>query len=256
MSVKRLYYRLSQAAEILGCAVDDLVHLAANRQTRLGIVWEADSFYPQSVIHPIDLDSDGQPKQIDNYQGFVYIDCGYLVEAERTGRFTCTAVELPDGRVVSLTALHEEGLGHIHASVEELFIHQNELAALQKLVDGGPDADVTPSTEWDSKTDQDAVDPNEYNKKCADLFDPVTVAFLETLFPADNRWAKWSERAARNGLIDARNGRGTFNPYLAGLWFLRQGIAGWDHARVMRRLTRNLPARSRDQADLLTGEPE
>jgi hypothetical protein len=87
------------------------------------------------------------------------------------------------------------------------------------------------------------------------LFDPVTVAALEKMFPADGKWAGWAEHASRNeGLKAARTGRGRFNPYLAGIWFAGKGIKGWDLAFCRRRLGNNLPARSRDSKHLLTGE--
>lgn len=82
-------------------------------------------------------------------------------------------------------------------------------------------------------------------------FDPVTVATLEAMFPARDQWAKWAERAARNGLIGARVGRGKFNPYAAGKWFLTQGEPGWTEARLYRVLGKNLPARSTDKRELL-----
>lgn len=89
------------------------------------------------------------------------------------------------------------------------------------------------------------------------LFDPVTVAALEKMFPADGKWAGWAEHASRNeGLKAARAGRGRFNPYLAGIWFAGKGIKGWDLAFCRRRLGSNLPARSLDSKHLLTGELE
>lgn len=82
-------------------------------------------------------------------------------------------------------------------------------------------------------------------------FDPVTVATLEAMFPARGQWAAWAERAKRNGLIGARVGRGKFNPYTAGKWFLTQGEPGWTEARLYRVLGKNLPARSTDKRELL-----
>lgn len=87
----------------------------------------------------------------------------------------------------------------------------------------------------------------------ADLFDPVKPAVLERMFPARGKWSEWAERAARNGLKDARDGRAAFNPYRAALWFLQQGEAGWDLARCHRVLVNNLPARSRGEEYRLTG---
>jgi hypothetical protein len=88
------------------------------------------------------------------------------------------------------------------------------------------------------------------------LFDPVKVKTLEKMFPASGKWKNWVERAKSNKLIDARVKRGYFNPYRAALWFLQKGIEDWDLARCHRVLAKNLPARSRDNAHLLTGELE
>jgi hypothetical protein len=85
----------------------------------------------------------------------------------------------------------------------------------------------------------------------AALFDPVTRVALEAMFPASGKWAGWCERAKRNGLLAARPVRGRFNPYIAGLWFLEQGIPGWDQAKLMRVLHSRLPARSLDKRALL-----
>ncbi|NBQ68738.1 MAG: hypothetical protein EBU46_07870 [Nitrosomonadaceae bacterium] len=90
------------------------------------------------------------------------------------------------------------------------------------------------------------------DKILSELFDPVPVASLEKMFPADGEWKSWAERASRNGLKAAREGRAKFNPYKAALWFINKGITGWDLARCFRVLANNLPARSRDEAHLLT----
>ena len=90
----------------------------------------------------------------------------------------------------------------------------------------------------------------------AAMFDPATVKALEKMFPAGGQWAKWAEKASSNGLIDSRVGRAVFNPYNAGHWFLSKGIADWDIARLNRKLASNLPARSKDNAYLLTGNIE
>jgi len=102
-----------------------------------------------------------------------------------------------------------------------------------------------------------ATTPTEANheKNLAVLFDLVTVAALEKTFPADGQWKNWAERASRSGLKDAaKEGRGKFNPYKAAVWFLSQGIVGWDLARCHRALVNNLPARSLDDKHLLTGD--
>lgn len=92
------------------------------------------------------------------------------------------------------------------------------------------------------------------DEAAAALFDGVTCAVLEKMFPADGKWKSWCERAARNGLKVAKIERKKFNPYKAARFFLDQGIKDWDWARCKRVLANNLPERSKDQEFLLTGK--
>lgn len=95
----------------------------------------------------------------------------------------------------------------------------------------------------------------DHNETLAALFDPLPVEALAKIFMTDvTQWEKWAERADRNGLKSARQGRKIFNPYKAGMWFVRNGAEGWDDARLYRTLANNLPARSRDNKHLLTGD--
>ena len=102
---------------------------------------------------------------------------------------------------------------------------------------------------------------NCIDAKLAALFDDVTVENLAKMFTTSNvetkslsKWKAWQNNAKENGLIEARQGHGKFNPYKAGLWFLTKKIQGWDTARLYRTLANNLPARSLDDKYLLTGE--
>ncbi len=92
----------------------------------------------------------------------------------------------------------------------------------------------------------------------AALFNPVKAAQLEAMFPDSGKWAKYTERAARNGLkIAAFQSRAMFNPYRAAVWWLATtGPEGWKWERCLRVLANNLPARSIDAKHLLTGEYE
>lgn len=136
-----------------------------------------------------------------------------------------------------------------------------ELAAMAKVpvtetampaatVEVGADETASEEKKTTEATNEDGNDDANF----AALFDPVTVEALEKMFPASGKWVSWAERAARNGLEKCRNGRAKFDPYKAGQWFLDQGIAGWDIARVRRVLGNNLPDRSLDSKYLLTGE--
>ena len=95
--------------------------------------------------------------------------------------------------------------------------------------------------------------PEDYLLRIAALFDPVKVGQLEAMFPADGQWGKYAERAHRNGLVIAREGRGVFNPVLAADWWVsKQGpsACSWKWERCLKVLERNLPPRSEAQRGL------
>lgn len=104
------------------------------------------------------------------------------------------------------------------------------------------------------KTPTKSINPSPSEDDLARLFDPVTVGALEKMFPAGEKWKSWAERAKRNDLLKAREGRAKFNPYKAAQWFLDQNIPGYDKARCNRTLVNNLPDRSKHLAHLLTGD--
>lgn len=109
--------------------------------------------------------------------------------------------------------------------------------------------------ELQEKTSSCAGGDVSLDEMLVNLFDPVTIEFVAKMFPVkDDKWKRWAERAADNGLKGARTGRGKFNPYLAALWFLTKGENDWDLARCYRVLANNLPPRSRDQRHLLADE--
>jgi len=143
------------------------------------------------------------------------------------------------------------------------WLEENEPRIQWRFPDPAAQGDAESSTGGDATEDeepeQDANSPpisEEVGTQFARLFDSVTVAALEKMFPADAKWKIWAERAARNGLCAAREGRAMFNPYLAGIWFVRKGNNGWDLARCRRVLAKNLPDRSRGSEHLVTGDLE
>lgn len=78
-----------------------------------------------------------------------------------------------------------------------------------------PERDAPPAT-----APSERPSPEVDLLQLAALFDPVKVAQLETMFPSNDQWGKYAERAQRNGLIKARVGRRAFNPVLAAEWWL------------------------------------
>lgn len=144
-----------------------------------------------------------------------------------------------------------------------------ELARQDASAGEGPRTTGPDGGDSEQDTTQAATTSNDHitgtgtaDEDLAVLFDPVSVAALAKMFPtrkdeqaALDDWKKFANRAARNGLADARAGRRQFNPYKAGLWWLRtQTPTGWDAARLNRVLAKNLPARHRDSSHLLTDD--
>jgi len=126
------------------------------------------------------------------------------------------------------------------------------------LPDGFPRAVYIPNTAPAGKDiaagsgAKQAGEPDD--EEFARLFDPVRIPQLEAMFPDGDRWRGYAERAHRNGLKAARDGAALFNPYRAARWWLTKGPDGWTWERCKRKLASNLPTRSRDSKNLLTGE--
>ena len=155
---------------------------------------------------------------------------------------------LPDMTEVGGTQESSCGMPKL-GTAETTVSGQNTASQTDEIVISRQDAsDDTGDVRTNADTDHD---PDE---TLAALFDPVPVESLEKMFPAFGKWKDWAERAARNGLIGAREKRAMFNPYRAAKWFHIRGNDGWDISRCNRALANNLPPRSLDQRHLLTGE--
>ena len=157
----------------------------------------------------------------------------------------------------SIRALETSPLWANRPERDTLLAQYRNRLVLQVKGDPEPDADVQQGNErLDAQDGQgsDAEHHADHDATLAALFDPVAVPQLEAMFPASGKWASYANYAPRNGLKDARMGRGVFNPYLAALWWLGTGPAGWDRSKCMRKLANNLPARSLDSKYMLTGD--
>ena len=125
--------------------------------------------------------------------------------------------------------------------------------------DTQPQAEAVRDDDSSNQSSDETVDDCSIDEKLAALFDALTVENLANMFPTDSnkttkKWKGWQNNAKQNGLFKARESHGKYNPYKAGLWFLKKKINGWDIARLNRTLANNLPARSRDDKHLITGE--
>lgn len=136
-------------------------------------------------------------------------------------------------------------LSEVKADIENSIIHLSQVKADIEKLNKAQEISI------DQKTITSDYDIEE---QLASLFDSVPVKALEKMFPANDKWRNWADKAKATGLICARKERAKFNPYQAGMWFIRKGMEGWDEARLYRTLANNLPARSRASKHLLTGD--
>ncbi len=114
----------------------------------------------------------------------------------------------------------------------------------------------TSDTSKEGEGEQKQLEPVLVPEIC-DLFDAISQAEIAAMFEkvTQDEWGSYFERAARNGLIDARQGDvrpWQYNPAKVADWLVRKGHYARDYAD--RRLANNLPKRSKDYKYLITGE--
>lgn len=88
----------------------------------------------------------------------------------------------------------------------------------------------------------------------AELFDPLSRAGIAALFNMIDKetWHNYFQRAARNGLIKARQQGPTnfcYNPFLVGEWLIKNN-AECTQDQIDRKLANNLPRRSKSMKEL------
>lgn len=139
------------------------------------------------------------------------------------------------------------------ADLEREYLSSSEPVEPTAAAPGGSTEVKQNVTTWQESARTIADDGSNLAK----LFDPVKIEQLEAMFPDDGKWASYAERAERNGLKKcARVGRGLFNPFRAAEWWIKRGPVRWKWEQCLRKLANNLPTRSRDSRNLLTGEYE
>lgn len=107
--------------------------------------------------------------------------------------------------------------------------------------------DLTEDAEAEQEQEVDPADA-----KFAKLFPLAAPAALESMFPANGKWAAWALRAGRTELKLARRGRALFNPYLAAIWWLvTKKPEGWDNEKCLKVLAKNYPSETEDHHELL-----
>lgn len=122
-----------------------------------------------------------------------------------------------------------------------------EVAAQKEKVEDNQTENVIPKPE--ANACETGIEPDS---DIARLFPSVPYSVLEKMFPAGGKWEKWTKRAGRNGLSDARSGRGLYNPHTASCWWLtKKKPEGWDSARCLKVLATNYPEETQDYHHLL-----
>lgn len=127
----RDYYPLPLAASIIGCAIDDLIHWAANGRIRLGVLFSIDwaspdyyTCYLNDIDHPIDTP--------DNFQGFAYVqESSFLSMEQQGGDLGFNEVRTLGNVIIHNSPGRFEGYyGCDFRSVDGIFIHRTDLLPL------------------------------------------------------------------------------------------------------------------------------
>jgi hypothetical protein len=120
-----------------------------------------------------------------------------------------------------------------------------------------------PHIDSNTATLQAKVSEQSLDEEFASWFDDVSYQQLAGMFKAyptyeqnEKAWKSYAAQANKNGLKEAaRASRAKFNPFNAGMWWLdRKRPTGWSLERLHRALANNLPPRSKEHEQRLTGE--
>lgn len=129
---EREYYPISTAAAELGCTVGDLIHFAATGRIRLGVLFAVDGFFLENYSY---FGNNKLQGPVEEFTGFVYVDQGYFQEMElRDGDLRFGSVVRMDGRVI-FKHPKAENFGQESRSINQIYIHSNDLRTLVSLGD-------------------------------------------------------------------------------------------------------------------------
>lgn len=104
--------------------------------------------------------------------------------------------------------------------------------------------DVQKVQSQSNENEQPVISENEYQKKFCDLYDPLPKKAILLIFPTfEQDLNRAIDRASRNGLGEARIGRGKFNPVKIASWLIQRGFITQHQADIL--LKKALPARSK-----------
>jgi hypothetical protein len=264
------YYYLSEAAKVLDRSESFLI--------RLGIAGKL-KFYvqPKNWAHrkdnaPLTASIINEPILIDDLDYLRKLENGADCVMYFSGQYPDSYLEDLDVAELEVTNDAGEEFSNpqfgVQITKDRLMLKAEDLALLLPKQNTLPEQQVEaalviqtdgPKPRLVANTKDPKADDDDPDEALAALFDPLPVEALAKMFFTKNdcaieQWKKWADKASANRLKDARQGRAMFNPYKAGKWFVRKGAEGWDDARLYRTLKNNLPARSRDDAYLITGE--
>ena len=126
----RDYYPLPLAASIIGCAIDDLIHWAANGRIRLGVLFSIDWASPGH--YTCYLDDIDHPIATPEFQGFAYVIAPSFLSMERNGG----DLEFNEVRTLdNMTIINHPGrfegyYGSDFRPIDGIYIHRNDLLPL------------------------------------------------------------------------------------------------------------------------------
>lgn len=130
---EREYYRITEAASELGCAVDDLIHWAAIGRISLGVLFTIDGFARERYFYNEDFEKWDPNELVAEFTGFVYVDKGYFQDMElRDGELQFNCVVRMDGRAIGKKPIGDN-FGVEARSLEQIYFHSNDLRKLLSL---------------------------------------------------------------------------------------------------------------------------
>ncbi len=135
--IEREYYSIEQAASLLGCTKDDLIHLAACGRVRLGVLFGIDEFFKDEHYDAFDI-NEMASIPVPSINGFVYVDRGYFKDMERVGGDLIFNAVLTKQDVMLSTKPSVQYSDS--RSIDQIYIQHKDLKILRELEQSQIDA--------------------------------------------------------------------------------------------------------------------
>ncbi len=134
---------------------------------------------------------------------------------------------------------------------------ETKIETPQQRIEADKQAGTGEAVESNTQSEPQSVQANaKMESEIYDLFDAMSQAAIAVMFEkvTQDEWKSYFERAARNGLGEARQGDASpcqYNPAKVADWLVSKGLYARDYAG--RRLANCIPIRNRDYKYLITG---